>query len=62
MFVNIFTMSFFILGGRLNPFQVKVPLYIPLKNQKTPGFLIFSGGYRKETLALNGLIKQSTLF
>ena len=36
-------------------FRLMLPFYTPWKCKKTRGFLTFPGGYRKGTLAWNGL-------
>ena len=38
-------------------FAPLVSFYTPWKHQKTRGFLIFSGGYRKRAVVRNGLIR-----
>ena len=40
----------------LTHFKSLFYFYIPWKNQKSSGFLMFLGGYRKRLLAWNGLI------
>ena len=47
--------SLYVFGARYTHSRPMFPFYSPWKRQKTWGFLTFSGGYRKGTLAWNGL-------
>ena len=48
-------MWIFIMVNLIRFFPI-FPLYTPWKHQKTRGFLMFSGGYKKGTLETNGLM------
>ena len=52
--IRLIAMSSWIYS-KLTYFRLMFSVYTPWKSQKTSGFLTFSGGYKKVTLAWNGL-------